>query len=128
MGAKINWDKLVKVLKLSTSPADGEALSAIRTANRMIQEGGITWDQVLQGKGASSQSSNFHQPAWDYVRAEQEKRAKEEAYWDSIVETCRHNVRGAAQDFIESLAHQWETKRRLSQKQKDALLKFYARF
>lgn len=47
----LNYDKLGKVASLMSSPADGEALSAARTADAMVKAAGLTWPEVLAGRG-----------------------------------------------------------------------------
>lgn len=40
-------EKLVKLLNLTTSDNDGEALNAIRAANNLINKNGISWSVIL---------------------------------------------------------------------------------
>jgi len=46
-------DRIKKLLKLTTSTYNGEALNAIRKANEEINRSGQTWDDVLE-KGGSN--------------------------------------------------------------------------
>lgn len=41
--------KLVKLLNLTASDADGEALTALRLATKMLKEADVTWESVLSG-------------------------------------------------------------------------------
>jgi len=41
---------LIKLLKMSTSPQDGEALTAIRKANDLLRSAGWDWEKPVQGK------------------------------------------------------------------------------
>ena len=43
----LNRDKLAKLLALTTSPNDNEAVSAVRTANRLRDSAGMGWEDVL---------------------------------------------------------------------------------
>lgn len=43
--------KLAAVLALTTSATDGEALAAVRAANRMLAAAGVTWADVLADAG-----------------------------------------------------------------------------
>ena len=52
----LNYEKLGKVAALMSSPADGEALSAARTADAMIRAAGLTWPEVLAGPGPATSS------------------------------------------------------------------------
>lgn len=41
--------KLVKLLNLTASDQDGEALAAVRIATKIIKEAGLTWEQIISG-------------------------------------------------------------------------------
>lgn len=41
---------LVKLLKMTASPNDGEALTAMRKANELLTSAGWDWDRVMAGK------------------------------------------------------------------------------
>ena len=43
----LDRDRLAKLLALTTSLNDNEALAAIRKANEIVEGAGLTWDQVL---------------------------------------------------------------------------------
>lgn len=40
-------DKLIKLLNLSQSPNDSEALSAIRKVNKTIKDSGVRWEDLI---------------------------------------------------------------------------------
>lgn len=46
----LNLDLLVKLLRLTTSGHDGEALSAMRKANAQLDRLDLDWEQLLKGK------------------------------------------------------------------------------
>jgi hypothetical protein len=46
-------DKLIKLLGMIGSSADGEALNAARLANKLVVDRGLTWGQVLAINGAA---------------------------------------------------------------------------
>ncbi len=52
-------ERIKKLLKLTTSPYNGEALNAIRKANEEIKGSGQTWDDVIEGKDASRRIGSF---------------------------------------------------------------------
>src|SRR5262245_19018431 len=70
-----NLDKIIKVMGLTGSNQDGEALSALRKATAMLKEWGWTWETILRGKikimpdpfanipMPSTQSTSRHAPA-----------------------------------------------------------------
>ncbi len=43
-------DRLIKLLKMTTSSSDGEALVAMRKANEKLSELGGDWEKLLRGK------------------------------------------------------------------------------
>jgi len=43
-------DMLLKLLKMTTSDNDGEALTAIRHANRVLRDAGWDWDKLIHAK------------------------------------------------------------------------------
>lgn len=43
----VDKDKLTKLLAMTTSDNDGEALNAMRMANKIVKGAGLTWEQVL---------------------------------------------------------------------------------
>jgi hypothetical protein len=45
----VDREKLAKLLALSASDNEHEALGCIRAANRIVKEAGKTWDEVLAG-------------------------------------------------------------------------------
>jgi len=47
MSGGVDRVKLTKIMRMTESSSDGEALAAVRLANRMLAEIGITWADVL---------------------------------------------------------------------------------
>lgn len=55
----MDLEMLVKLLNLSTSSEDGEALSAIRHANKLIKKHNIPWEKIIHPPfEATSQASS----------------------------------------------------------------------
>jgi len=89
----LDYGRFLKVMALTTSDQDGEALAAIRTANRMLADARIEWKDVMmlvprqpqqQARGFASQqygsaTENAHS-SWydghdgDDLRAKQDER------------------------------------------------------
>ena len=46
----LTFERLIKLLKLSTSPNDAEALLAVRKANEAVKAAGWDWERLLRGK------------------------------------------------------------------------------
>lgn len=59
-------EKMIKCLELTASDADGEALNAIRMANKQRAKLGLSWEQVLNGGGSGSSRSHARPGAGSY--------------------------------------------------------------
>lgn len=55
----VDTERIKKLLNLTTSTFNGEALNAIRKANEELQKNKQTWDDVLEGKGGSKSTRSF---------------------------------------------------------------------
>lgn len=42
-----DWDRLGKLMRMTESDSDGEALNALRMANRLLTESGLNWSDVM---------------------------------------------------------------------------------
>lgn len=69
----IDREKLVKFLRMTESDQDGEALNAIRMANRMVKAARLTWGDVLRTTATAPSPSAYGSP--DY-RTPPSKRGK----------------------------------------------------
>lgn len=47
---KLDLSKLIKLMKMTTSASDGEALTALRMANAWLSRNSYDWEAVLRGK------------------------------------------------------------------------------
>jgi hypothetical protein len=113
------FNKLKKMLSLTVTENDHEALAAIRAANRIIVEEGITWERVLNrtinviaevetDPEQQRPATNGEAPA---VRRE----------IDDLLDKAED--RKPDNEFVASLREQWDRKRWLSERQIDALRK-----
>jgi hypothetical protein len=50
MSEPINIELLIKLMMMTTSATDGEALAAVRFANTLLSKHGGNWDELLRGK------------------------------------------------------------------------------
>lgn len=64
-----NRDRLVKLLGLSRSRFDAEAIGAIRKANELLADQKVTWDDVIvrSSEAPTPVSPVEHEPEDDYV-------------------------------------------------------------
>lgn len=55
----MNIDRFKKLMMVTTSPVEGEALSALRMANKMLAQENLTWDKFIGKVSLSSSSFSF---------------------------------------------------------------------
>ena len=113
-----DFSKLKKLMMLTNSDSDHEALGALRKANALLAANNVDWDRVF---GRTVQVVNEFE-------AEPEDadpgvaRLREAARIEAAFETLSE-VRGGFSDFVTSLQDQWEKRRFLSERQKEVLFK-----
>lgn len=108
--------KLAKLMELSASPIDGEALNSIRIANKMLLENNISWSQFVAEKTLIIQE----------VQQIIAKPSKPDVDVEKMLSECIVNVTSSTGlAFIRSLNDFYKTKGFLTPKQKEALKKWY---
>lgn len=107
---------LIKVLNLTTSPNDAEALAAARKANDLLKRGTTTWEALLNSGGSVVAPDVDEGDLGGDDNAE--ARAIDEAFQTIF---AYGNLRGSFEDFINSLHEQWQHRRSLSPRQKRSL-------
>ena len=117
------FEKFIKLMKMTTSPSEGEALNAIRMANSLLLEANLDWDDFLRGKAkivGGSASSQTTYSGKKYTNSNE---------IESMLEAVLNNVRSGTsfRTFIESLRDWWESNQFLTEKQYNALRKTYER-
>jgi hypothetical protein len=108
-----DFSRLRKLLALTTSDADGEALSAIRMANAILTRTKVHWFDVMD---AAERVTEEQQPA-----PPRKSRVAEEI--DEAFDLVLATSQGAFREFILDLLEQWQDAGSLSPKQRAALLK-----
>lgn len=112
-----DFSTLKRLMMLTTSDSDAEALAALRKANALLLANGVDWDRVF---GRTVQVINEFEPAPD--DDPDQERTRGAGMIDAAFETLAE-VRGGFADFITSLQDQWTKRRFLSDKQKEALFR-----
>jgi len=102
-----NFAKLAKILELTTSSHDGEALSAIRKANDFLSKYGKTWSEILH----TNQVTNEYIP---------------DPSLRDIFDALRHVILpDKTQIFLDSLESTFNRYCRLSERQTECLMAIY---
>jgi len=123
---------LIKLMMLTTSTNDGEALTALRKANKILADAKLNWEQVLSRLEKPDNSFRVPpsrrprpQPDWDHAGSERPGRKSN----DHIIERmfndalAKKNLSEGSKEFLESIRLWFETKGFLTDKQYSALEK-----
>ena len=104
----MDLERFEKLLNMTASRHDGEALTALRMANSMLKASGKTWQQLLSP------------PVRIVERIVEQPRPIPVA---EMLDQLRHD--NCDNDFFMSLYEQFRSKRRLSEKQIACLRRMY---
>ena len=64
IGSPVALTRIAKLLELTASPHDGEALAAIRKANELLQGLGGTWTKLIAERSLAPQDASDTAPVW----------------------------------------------------------------
>lgn len=110
--------KLIKVLGYTASPNDNEALNACRMANATMASMNMTWEQLIRDKTIivneilPPKSNGIMKPADSNI--------------EMMLQVCLARVQSASgHKFISSLNEWYQRNHNLTEKQKEALQRWY---
>ena len=124
----VNHDLLTKLLNLTRSDNDNEALLAIRRANELLAKSETCWDKVIgQLTSGSKPSSTSYKANSTYKKAySKHETDKGVPTVMDMLDVCLDYVTATkGREFIISLYDYYTKHRRLTEKQREALRKFY---
>lgn len=121
--------QFVKLMMMTSSSHDAEALTAIRKANAMLASANVNWEEFLGAvetaktappPRSDSGFSDVHGPGYDGSGA-----CRDAAIVEPMFEQAFVKVRPGSsfRDFLDSLREWWEEKGYLTQRQFQALRK-----
>ena len=111
----IDRAKLIKLLGMTTSQNDGEALNAIRMVNAMLKVNKLDWDSAIagskpqpihkppprpQGRGTTDTAPKYKPPSSRYTDPEIPR----------MLQSLMRDSQGDFRDFVQSLNEFWENK------------------
>lgn len=64
--SKIDITQLIKILNLTQSDSDGEALNALRLANAKIKAAGMTWEELFKAQPSKEKQYKFNKAPEDF--------------------------------------------------------------
>jgi hypothetical protein len=126
----------VKLMMMTTSESDGEALTAIRKANAMLAQANVNWEEFLAIVETSKQAGPQSQPPPRSNRSEdfEDVGKSSDHYTDAdtinaLFERCFRNTPSYSsfRDFLDSVHSFWEINGYLTEKQYHAIQRSAAR-
>jgi hypothetical protein len=110
--------KLIKLMMLTTSEHDNEALTALRMANAMLAAANVNWEEFLTAVETTKQQAASSFSNVEPVRYDDPDDI------DPMFDAALRNVKtGGYREFIESVHEWWETNGFLTEKQYRAIRK-----
>lgn len=127
---------LIKLMMMTTSPNDGEALTAMRKANAMLAEANVNWAEFLSAVKTTNErvDQTFRTPPSqrqarrdagrnddnafsDVGKGAPAQKFDDAAVIDPMFEEAFKNASGGFRDFVDSVHQWWEEKHFLTEKQ-----------
>lgn len=112
----------VKLMMMTTSDNDGEALTAIRKANAALRAAGLNWQDLLGSHGRAPPPPPRPEPKWGDVNRRGDRYDDEDEI-NSLFDKAFNNADPSANfyEFLVSIRTWWENKGWLTEKQYRAL-------
>lgn len=108
-----DFRKLKKLMEQTTSDSDGEAVNALRAANRILKRENLTWTRVLD------RSVSIAVP---FESAKTATGKIDEDDLDAMFEVALEHASGGFRDMLEDIHDQWERRRSLSPRQRQVVV------
>lgn len=120
---------LIKLLMMTTSPNDGEALTAIRKANAMLASANVNWEEFLKAVQTTNDQSFRTPPSQRRYKGDDDANAFSDVgrgpsqkftdanIIDPMFEKAFENASGGFADFLDSVYEWWGQKGFLTEKQ-----------
>jgi len=114
------FEKFIKLMMMTTSPNDGEVLTAIRMANATLIEANLNWDEFLRGKAKITGDAPTVHSGKQYDNADEINQM-----FDAVLKSVKPGT--SFHKFLESVHDWWDVRGSLTEKQYKALRKTYER-
>jgi hypothetical protein len=120
----------IKLMMLTTSPNDSEALTALRKANAMLAQANVNWQEFLSAVEINKSSTATPRRTYYYSdnaftdvgSSKAWNRHTDSAEINALFESAFRNVgHGGFRDFLDRVHQWWQEKGFLTEKQFEAL-------
>lgn len=109
-----DFNRLRKLMAMTFSDNDTEALTSVRAANKLLKDNGLTWQRVFDRTVRVENSVEEAVPS---------KNGYSEEDITTMFESALSKADGGFRDFLLSLQARYDEKGRLSEGQMDALIR-----
>lgn len=118
-------EKLAKIMAMTTSDTDPEALAALRMANKLLAAEKLTWEDVLRTRGHDVKISVFRQaPGEDWVQPYLKDQVMIDLMFRAVFSQPRTGNEGFWQT-MDGIHQSWLDHKVLTQSQYSALRNSY---
>lgn len=122
MAEDLNIAMIIKLLRMTESQHDGEALNAIRMANALLNKHNANWDELMRKQVQVIDADPFAAaPSPRRMKGESGPRHTDADEINSYFETLFSRNLGTFRDYVDSVHEWWEAKGFLTQKQYDVI-------
>lgn len=101
------------MMEMTTSTNDHEALTALRSANRLLEKEKLTWTRVLDR--SVSVDIGFESAASAQGRTDEDEM-------EALFEAAMRNAKGSFLEMLEDIHEQWETRHSLTPRQREVVV------
>lgn len=129
-----------KLLQMTLSSNDGEALTAIRKANGLLLADNKNWEELLDNKVSVSTEASFTQEKWKSTKPEEHFEEPEDDPEEHTIEHIEHMFQtlighevvggirpGSFRDMVEDIYYRWQQTNHLTKKQFKVIKNAYMR-
>ena len=120
------FDRFIKLMNMTASQSDSEALTALRRANAMLDEQNMTWEEFLRAKVKFKVEQIPVASTSDTDKGTQRPQRHTDAdEINPMFELLLATVHDGFRNYIESVHEWWQSKGFLTQKQYDVIRQAY---
>lgn len=135
----IDRQRLIKLMMMTTSTNDGEALTAVRKANAMLKVEGSDWSKFLSSPSSIGLDRRPQQPpprppmkptgrgTTDTHKYPPPKDRFTDNDIPRMLQSLMRDTKGDFRNLIESLYQQWNDKHYLTERQYEVVINAYER-
>lgn len=120
----IDCQRLIKLMMMTTSTVDGEALTAIRKANALLKTNGSDWNKFIKAIPEPRPPPKPSGRGFEYMKPESKFTDPD---IPRIIDSLMRDAKGGFRNVLESWKQYWEGHGYLTERQYEALINAYER-